>query len=169
MTVPAPAAPGAWQLEFVHQVAAHTDAGLPAGLVRVLAWLVVAEPEYQSATQIQAALRLSAGSVSAAAGTLVRSGLVLRRTFPGDRRAYYLLHPAGWERLLAIRLAQLTAVRRDAEAAIAACGGTARLAAMRDFYLACETPLAALLGSDGDPSAPGKPKRTKKKSGSKAR
>jgi DNA-binding MarR family transcriptional regulator len=146
-----------WQESFVEQVALLTDAGFPRSVTRVLAWLVVCQPRHQAADQLQATLKLSAGSISAAVTMLVRAEIVSRITFPGDRRIYYQIHPDGWQRLLRTRL-QLTAqIRQVAEGAVDAAGDDVdeRLVGMRDFYAACQDQFAQLL----DDNAGATPKR----------
>ena len=139
--------PPDWQRRFVEQVGVFADIGVPRSLAQVLAWLVVCEPHHQSAEQIRTTLKMSAGSVSAAATMLVRGGVVARRTFPGDRRTYYELRSDGWQRLLRGRLQTLAEVRRVAEEAIAAAAGEddERLRGMRDFYADCESQFAKIL------------------------
>lgn len=139
--------PPGWQTTFIEQVGLHADIGMPRSLARVIAWLVVCEPRYQSAAEIGTTLKLSTGSVSAAVTTLVRSGIVARVTFPGQRRIYYELRPDGWQRLLRLRLQMLVEVRHVADQAIAAGGAGAdeRLRSMRDFYADCEAQFTKLL------------------------
>jgi DNA-binding transcriptional regulator GbsR (MarR family) len=141
-----------WQESFVEQVGLMADVGFPRSAARVLAWLVVCEPRHQSAEQLRATLKLSAGAVSAAVRILVLGESVTRITFPGDRRIYYQLHPDGWQRLLRTRLQLLTQVRHVAEDALAAAGDQAdeRLSAMRDFYARCEAQFVQLLDELAD-------------------
>jgi DNA-binding transcriptional regulator GbsR (MarR family) len=136
-----------WQEVFVEQVGLIADVGFPRSAARVLALLVVCEPKNQSAEQLQATLKLSAGTVSAAVRILVKGEIVTRTTFPGDRRIYYQLHPDGWPRLLRARLQLLTQVRHVAEDALAAGGDQVdeRLVAMRDFYARGEAQFVQLL------------------------
>lgn len=145
--------PPSWQSRFVEQAASLSDLGLPRSVVRVLAWLVVSEPAHQSAEDLQAALRLSAGSVSAALATLVRSGVIMRRNFPGQRRTYYEMRVDGWQRLLTMRLDLLAELRSAAERAMkaaetAAGRSPARLQAMHRFYAACEAQLSQVQEDD---------------------
>ncbi|MGH2719320.1 MAG: GbsR/MarR family transcriptional regulator [Actinomycetota bacterium] len=142
-------APAGWQLDFVERVAARAELGLPLSLVRTLAWLVVCEPSYQSAEQLQERLQVSAGSVSAATSTLVRAGVLTRRTLAGDRRMYYELDPEGWRRLLAGRLETLEQVRRVADETLLLDSDNGRLRSMRDLLVACEVGLAPVLGDGG--------------------
>jgi DNA-binding transcriptional regulator GbsR (MarR family) len=161
-----PTEPPAWQRTFVEKVGLYADVGLPRSLSRILAWLVVCEPHHQSAEQLRAVLKLSSGSVSSATQMLVRSGIVARSSFPGERRIYYELYPDGWQRLMRIRLQELAGVRRVADEAIKAARGRddERLRGMRDFYAECESQFAKLIsgeaaGSGGTAPGRGGPKR----------
>ncbi|GAC1361557.1 MAG: hypothetical protein NVSMB32_00700 [Actinomycetota bacterium] len=150
MSTPAP-----WQERFVEQVGLHTDVGLPRTLARVFAWLVVCQPRHQSAEQLRQTLGISTGSVSTATTSLVRAGIVARRSFPGERRIYYELHAQGWRRLMAGRLRALSEVRALAEQALAEGAGRAddRLQGMRDFYAAYESLTSQLMGASLEPDA----------------
>jgi DNA-binding transcriptional regulator GbsR (MarR family) len=149
-SAPDPAEPPAWQRQFVEQVGLYSDVGLPRSLARILAWLVVCEPHHQSAEQLRVALKLSSGSVSSATRLLVRYRIVVRISFPGDRRIYYELHPGGWQTLMRIRLQELAGVRHVAEEAMRAARGRndERLRGMRDFYADCEAQFAKLLNGE---------------------
>lgn len=153
-----------WQRDFVEHVAARSDLGLSRSLLRTLAWLVVCEPPYQSADQIQERLRLSAGSVSAATSALVRAGVIARKTLHGDRRTYYALDPQGWRRLLAGRLEMLGRLRSVTDDALTDGDPNDRLRSMRDLLAACEAQLEPVL-ADARPvgGAGGKRARGKKK------
>ena len=158
-SAPDPAEPPAWQRQFVEQVGLYADVGLPRSLSRVLAWLVVCEPHHQSAEQLRVVLKLSSGAVSSATRMLVRYGIVVRISFPGDRRIYYELHPDAWQRLMRIRLRELAGVRHVAEEAMQAARGQndERLQGMRDFYADCEVQFAKLLNREADAIAKADP------------
>jgi DNA-binding transcriptional regulator GbsR (MarR family) len=139
---------GDWRATFVERFGVvGDDMGLPRTMTRLLGWLVVCDPPYQSAQQIQAGLRLSSGSVSTGLGALARGGLVERLTFPGDRHIYYKVGPDGWRRLMAGRLRVLGEIRHIADQALTDSAGRAdgRLREMRDFYASCERLFTELL------------------------
>jgi DNA-binding MarR family transcriptional regulator len=130
---PAPA----WQERFVEELGLLAlDSGTPRAMVRILGWLVICEPPEQSARDIQAGLRLSAGTVSAAVQALTSLGYLERAAYPGDRHIYYRVRPGGWDRALHARLRTLTQLREVAERALAAAGdgGHPRL---QDMYDVC--------------------------------
>jgi DNA-binding transcriptional regulator GbsR (MarR family) len=74
----------------------YDDLGLPRAWGRVLGWLLVCEPDHQSADQLAAALHASRGSISMATRSLIRIGYVERQTKRGDRRTYYRIRPGTW-------------------------------------------------------------------------
>lgn len=67
---------------------------------RMLGWLMICEPAYQSSSDLVEALQSSPGSVSTQSRTLETLGLVERVTFPGDRQTYYQLPPKVWPEIL---------------------------------------------------------------------
>jgi DNA-binding transcriptional regulator GbsR (MarR family) len=74
----------------------YDDLGLPRAWGRVLGWLLVCEPDYQSAEDLAAVLHASRGSISMTTRSLIRMGHVERQTKRGDRRTYYRLRPGTW-------------------------------------------------------------------------
>jgi DNA-binding transcriptional ArsR family regulator len=146
--------PGDWRAEFVeHFGVVGYDMGLPRTMTRLLGWLVICNPPHQSAQQLQAALKLSAGSVSTGLGELARAGLVERVSFPGDRHVYCRIKPDGWQQLLAARVRVLVEIRDLADRALTAGGGEAdhRLLELRDFYALFERLMTGIL--DEPPSS----------------
>lgn len=142
----------AWPAIFVEQFGViGEEMGLPRTMTRLLGWLVVCDPPYQSAQQIQTGLRLSAGSVSTGMNDLVRGGLAERLTFPGDRHVYYRISPDGWRGFLAGRLRVLGEIRRIADRAMTAAGDLAdhRLQEMRDTHARFEQLFTNLLEQTG--------------------
>ncbi|MGH3961946.1 MAG: GbsR/MarR family transcriptional regulator [Pseudonocardiaceae bacterium] len=74
----------------------YDDLGLPRIWGRVLGWLLVCEPDYQSAEDLAVGLHASRGSISMATRSLIRLGYVERQTKRGDRRTYYRIRPGTW-------------------------------------------------------------------------
>lgn len=74
----------------------YEDLGLPRTWGRVLGWLLVCEPDHQSAEDLATTLHASRGSISMATRSLIRMGSVERRTLRGDRRTYYRIRPGAW-------------------------------------------------------------------------
>jgi DNA-binding transcriptional regulator GbsR (MarR family) len=136
-----------WRQSFVEELGVLAfDVGIPRATVRVLAWLVVCDPPQQSAPDIQSALQLSAGAVSAATRTLIGIGMLERAAHAGDRHMYYKLRAGGWEVALRSRLRTLTGIREVADRALlAATGADDRLHDLRDVYAWFENRLDELL------------------------
>ena len=158
MTNPVPVrdttVPGDWRAEFVeHFGVVGYDMGLPRSMTRLLGRLVICDPPHQSAQQLQAALGLSAGSVSTGLGELTRAGLVERISFPGDRHTYCRIKPDGWQQLLAARVRVLIGIRDLADRALTAAGGEAdhRLLEFRDFYASFEQMMTGILDEPPSP------------------
>jgi DNA-binding transcriptional regulator GbsR (MarR family) len=78
----------------------YEDVGLPRAWGRLLGWLLVCEPDFQSAEDFANVLHGSRGSVSMTTRALIRSGMVERRTLRGDRRTYYRIRPDSWTTVL---------------------------------------------------------------------
>ncbi|MHB8294687.1 MAG: GbsR/MarR family transcriptional regulator [Acidimicrobiales bacterium] len=146
---PGKATPG-WRLRFVEQLGSlGVDAGTPRSMVLVLGWLVVCDPPEQTAQELEAALKLSAGSVSTGVRALIDLGMVERRARTGDRRTYYKLRPGAWDRALRARLAMVAGLRRVADAALSEAGDEAddRLRDMRELYAWFEEQTGKLLAN----------------------
>jgi DNA-binding transcriptional regulator GbsR (MarR family) len=74
----------------------YEDLGLPRAWGRVLGWLLVCEPDHQSAEDLAEVLQMSRGSISTATRSLIRMASVERQTIRGDRRTYYRIRPGAW-------------------------------------------------------------------------
>jgi DNA-binding transcriptional regulator GbsR (MarR family) len=155
MTAPRPAkrrsAPD-WRVSFIEELGLLAlDSGVPRGVMRVLGWMVVCEPAEQSAQDIQAGLKLSAGTVSAATRMLIGVGYLERVAYPGDRHIYHRLRRAGWDQALEARLRTVTQLRDLADRTLASVGdqGHERLQEMRDVYAWFETHIGELLRRRG--------------------
>jgi len=83
---------------------------------RILGWLMICEPAYQSATDLVNTLEISTGSVSTQVRLLERIGLVERITFRGDRARYYQLPDHVWAKTLNTELDRIRQMRTLAEA-----------------------------------------------------
>jgi DNA-binding transcriptional regulator GbsR (MarR family) len=127
-----------WRQRFVAAVAERDlVSGATPAARRVLGWMVVCEPDEQTASDLQEALDLSAGSVSGAVRMLGEAGLLERVDRPGDRRSHYRLRQHAWGRVLAVHFRELAEVHQLADRAIEAGGGEAehhRLVEMRRAF-----------------------------------
>jgi DNA-binding transcriptional regulator GbsR (MarR family) len=123
------------ELHFVSEMEKFGVAtGLPPSIARVLGYLSVSEPAHQPASQVQAALELSSGSVSEALSILVTSRLVQRFKKPNDRRFYYELHADAWRRATIYKLKALSNAVTLAEKGMKDFPGNKRLEAMHEIY-----------------------------------
>jgi DNA-binding transcriptional regulator GbsR (MarR family) len=89
--------------------------GLPRAWGRVLGWLLVCEPDFQSAEELAAALHASRGSISMATRALIRWGSVERQTRRGDRRTYYRIQPGSWTAVVELQTQSIAKLRELAK------------------------------------------------------
>ncbi len=100
------------ELTFVEEVAvAFEQGGLPRMAGRIIGWLLICDPPEQTSDQLAQVLQASKGSISSSTRLLVPSGLVERRSHPGERRDYFRLRNEAWAELVRGRLDQVTAFR----------------------------------------------------------
>lgn len=109
--------------------------GMSRSTASVLAHLTVCDPPQQTASEIQLALGLSAGSVSSALNTLRRVGLIQRNRHKDDRHYHYELDSEGWRRATLQKLKSLGAWVELAEYGLERHPKNTRLVEMRDVYL----------------------------------
>jgi DNA-binding transcriptional regulator GbsR (MarR family) len=74
---------------------------------RILGWLMICDPPYQSSSQLSETLQVSAGSVSTQIRFMENLGIVERITFAGDRVSYFQLKPNVWTEIMWSELDQL--------------------------------------------------------------
>ncbi len=117
---------------------------------RILAWLLVCDPAYQTAGQIAEALQASKASISTNVRMFTDFGMVERFTRPPDRRDYYRLASDAWPKELTAGLPALVTLRKLAEDAFDLPGMTdearCRLTDLRDFLQFYEAGFAELIG-----------------------
>jgi DNA-binding transcriptional regulator GbsR (MarR family) len=70
--------------------------GIPRMAGRMIGYLLIADPEAQSVTDITDALKASKSSISTMARLLVDNGLIERVASPLPRQDYYRFKPGGW-------------------------------------------------------------------------
>jgi DNA-binding transcriptional regulator GbsR (MarR family) len=93
----------------------YEELGYPRVWGRVLGWLLICEPNTQSAEDLAAALHASRGSISMTTQALVRAGMVERQTLRGDRRTYYRIRPGAWATVFEEQTRMITKLRGLAE------------------------------------------------------
>lgn len=137
---------------FVEAMGDHLEAsGMARGAGRMLAWLLVCDPEHQSAEQLADALQASGGGVSTNARLLILSGFAERARFPGDRRTYYRARPHAYEAALADAARGMGRLRQLSEQGLQAVSGGSpergeRLRQLRHLAGFMETEMADMHG-----------------------
>ena len=106
---------------------------------RIIAWLMICDPPYQTAGQIATALSASKASVSTNIRLFVDFGIVERFTMPGDRRDRYRLLPTRWPRAMERSLPLLAAFRKVADRGSSWSRGTPRSVAYASARCATST------------------------------
>lgn len=91
------------------------ELGLPRAWGRVLGWLLVCEPESQSAEDLAVVLHASRGSISMATRSLIRMDIIERQTKRGDRRTYYRIRPGTWTTVFEHQIQSITKARQLAK------------------------------------------------------
>jgi DNA-binding transcriptional regulator GbsR (MarR family) len=89
--------------------------GLPRMAGRILGWLLISNPPYQSPSELAEVLQASKGSISTMTRLLTQLGLIERTSLPGQRRDYFRIKPNAWAELTKQRITQIKAFRELAE------------------------------------------------------
>jgi DNA-binding transcriptional regulator GbsR (MarR family) len=93
----------------------YEELGAPRVWGRVLGWLLICQPDFQSAEGLAMALHASRGSISMATQALIRAGMVERQSLRGDRRTYYRIRPEAWTSVFEQQARTATKLRTLAE------------------------------------------------------
>jgi DNA-binding transcriptional regulator GbsR (MarR family) len=130
---------------------AYEELGFPRAWGRVLGWLLVCQPDFQSAEDLATALHASKGSVSMATQALVRAGMVERQTLRGDRRTYFRLHAGAWASVIEEQTRNVIKLRELAERGLTLLNGEPggrrrRLEELQDLMALYEQETSVLLG-----------------------
>lgn len=128
----------------------YEDLGLPRIWGRVLGWLMVCEPDHQSADDLTEVLHASRGSISMTTRSLIRAGLVERQNMPRDRRTFYRIDPQAWTAVFEQQTQTTKRLRGLAQQGLAALEGTSperrrRLVELEDLTAFYERESPALL------------------------
>lgn len=89
--------------EYVEKFATF-DSSLPRPWGRVLGYLLICDPEQQTAAQIKEQLLMSSGSLSAALSALVSARIVQKVSIRGQRAYFYQITKESWIRWAEYRL-----------------------------------------------------------------
>jgi DNA-binding MarR family transcriptional regulator len=93
----------------------YEELGFPRIWGRVLGWLLVCQPDAQSAEDLATALHASRGSISMATQALVRAGMIERQTLRGNRRTHFRIRPGAWTTVFEEQTRLATQMRELAE------------------------------------------------------
>ncbi len=122
--------------------------GMPRMAGRVLGWLMICDPLYQSPAELAEALLASKGSISTMTRLLIRIGLIERFVIPGERHDHFRIKPGAWGHLMEQGVDQIKVARQLAERGLELTKGKNLLTRqwleeMRDMYsfLAQEFPV----------------------------
>ncbi|MGW4498003.1 GbsR/MarR family transcriptional regulator [Micromonospora sp. NPDC004336] len=123
--------------------------GLPPAYGKLLGWLLICDPPWQTSAQLAEALGLSKGSVSTGMRLLETSGLARRVPVPGHRGHAYEVRPDAIIRIAA-DATKFRAFRELMERGLTVVGGedvpgADRLRVMRDFYAFVEREVPKLV------------------------
>ncbi|MBM3166229.1 MAG: MarR family transcriptional regulator [Chloroflexi bacterium] len=126
------------------------EMGLPRMAGRILGWLLICDPPYQSAAQLREMAGGSKGAISTMTWLLIHSGLVEKLGVPGSRATYYRLRHGSWSELMKSRMSRVRAMRELSERGLSLMEGESpemrcRLEEMRDFYRFFEQEVLPLL------------------------
>lgn len=138
-------------MDFVEQMGGYFEAnGLTRLAGRLLAWLLVCDPERQSSEQLAAALSASSGGISTNARMLSQFGYIERLGVAGDRRTYFRLRPNAFAAGERQRIRTMADLQAMADAGLHALRGSPpergrRLQEMRELSAYMETVLTNAL------------------------
>jgi DNA-binding transcriptional regulator GbsR (MarR family) len=125
-------------------------AGMPRMAGRILGWLLLSDPPYQSADELAEALLASKGSISTTTRLLIQLGLIERFAILGERHDYFRIRTGALQHQLKQGVEQVTMFRKLAERGLGLLEGKAPLTRqgleeMRDMYAFFEREFPSLL------------------------
>ncbi len=138
-------------LPFVEKMGFHSESmGQPRMAGRVMAWLLVCEPPWQSIAEIALALQSSRSAVNAIVNRMVDIGMFERVPISGQRSNFYRFHNDGGERLFLKTILNLRAMRELAEEGLATLSWrepekNRRLEELRAMHAFMETEMPRIL------------------------
>ncbi len=138
-------------MPFVEQLGFHTEAqGHPRMAGRVMGWLLVCEPPWQSVAEIALALQSSRSAVNAVVNRMVEFGMFERVAVPGERTTYYRMNSDGGELIFSNMVANMRGLRQLAQSGLEALSwrepeANQRLDELRSFHLFMEQEMPLML------------------------
>ena len=104
------------KIEFAEQMASlYEKFGAPPMAGRIAGWLMICEPELQTAAQLAEALQASKGSISTMTRYLLQVETIERIKKPGERAAYYRFARRPMTEVMARRQAMFVQVEKLTE------------------------------------------------------
>lgn len=137
--------------QFIETVGVSFElVGLPRMAGRILGWLLISNPPYQSPGELAEVLQASKGSISTMTRLLTQLGLIERTSLPGQRRDYFRIKPNAWTELTKQRITQITTFRKIAAQGLQLIGGSTpqlrqRLEEMHDVHAFLEQELPLMM------------------------
>ncbi len=138
-------------MPFIERLGFITEAqGHPRMGGRVMGWLLVCEPPYQSVAEIAVALQSSRSAVNAVVNRMVEFGMLERVAIPGERSTYYRMHSDGGELLFTNMVTNMRVMRELAESGLQALAwrepeSNRRLTDLRDMHAFMEEQLPQIM------------------------
>jgi len=126
--------------EFVEEMGQLLEALGPGRMAgRIVGYLLICDPENQTAAELAQALKASKGSISTTTRMLVQAGMIKRVRLPGHRCAYFRLDAHAWPEILKRKAMMIVQIEAIATRGLELMEGEpparrARLEIMRDFY-----------------------------------
>ncbi|MFH1465209.1 MAG: MarR family transcriptional regulator [Pseudomonadota bacterium] len=123
--------------------------GHPRGVGRVLGWMMVCEPPWQSVAEIAVALQASRSAVNAVIHRMAELGVLQRVAIPGERSTFFRLHEDGGSLMAQNLVTGIGAIRSLAEAGLESLAwrapeANARLEELRSLHAFFERELPLL-------------------------
>ena len=103
---------GSWseKKHFVEDVGLlFEEGGMPRMAGRIVGWLLISNPPYQSLPELAQILQASNASISTMTRLLIQMGLIDRVALPGHRRDHYRIKPGAFESLFEHNLQEIKA------------------------------------------------------------
>jgi DNA-binding transcriptional regulator GbsR (MarR family) len=138
-------------MPFVEKLGFNAERqGHPRTAGRVMGWLLVCEPPWQSVAELALALQSSRSAVNAVVNRMVEFGVFERVAVPGERTTYYRLNSDGGELMFRNMVANLQAMRAIADEGLEALAwrdseANRRLEDLRAMHLFMEEQMPLML------------------------
>jgi DNA-binding transcriptional regulator GbsR (MarR family) len=129
------------KLEFVEQMGSlYEQFGAPPMAGRIVGWLMICEPELQTAAQLAEILRASKGSISTMTRYLLQMQTIERVKKPGERAAYFCFARRPMSEVMARRQAMFAQIEKLTERGLELLDGTSAerrepLQQLHDFHV----------------------------------